>query len=111
MEDPFLKQVRRTVEKQLHHPQFGVQELCRELNISHSQLHRKLHALTGLSTSRFIRSIRLNRAKELLLDPEITITAVAYDTGFKDPDYFYRVFKQTFEMTPGEFREGVRGRG
>jgi len=33
---------------------------------------------------------------------------VAYDTGFKDPDYFYRVFKKTFKMTPNEFRNSIK---
>ena len=104
--DPFVLKARQIVLTHLQDPDFSVRDLCRELTISHSQLHRRLTEATGLSAGKFIRSIRLESAKALLRDPELTITAVAYDTGFKDPDYFYRVFKKEFGMTPGEYREG-----
>lgn len=103
--DPFYRQVRELIEKNLDNPDFTVKQLCLELGMSHSHLHRKINKLTGQSAGKFIRSIRLAKAKTLLLDPEQTITAVAYDTGFRDTDYFFRVFKQVFDMTPGEFRK------
>lgn len=103
-EDPVVKQVRQLIELHLAKVDYSIADLCQEIGISHSQLHRRLQAQTGLSISKFIRSIRLEKAKELLEDPVIPIAAVAIDTGFKDPDYFYRVFKQTFQITPGAFR-------
>lgn len=103
-EDPMVKQARRLIELHLTEVDYSITDLCQEIGISHSQLHRRLHAETGLSISKFIRGIRLEKAKELLADPQIPIAAVAIDTGFKDPDYFYRVFKQTFQITPGAFR-------
>lgn len=102
--DPIVRQVRQLIEMHLNEVNFSIADLCQEIGISHSQLHRRLQAETGLSISKFIRSIRLEKAKELLEDPQIPIAAVAIDTGFKDPDYFYRVFKQTFQITPGAFR-------
>lgn len=104
-ESPFLRQARQVVEAQLQDPDFSVQMLAREMRMSHSQLHRKLRAQTGLSTSHFIRNIRLDKARELLKDPELTIMAIACDTGFRDTDYFYRVFKRETGMTPGDFRK------
>lgn len=106
-EHQFVKQVRAVIEAHLADPKFVVPDLCREIGMSHSQLHRKLSALTGLSTKKLIRSIRMNYAKKLLKDPQLTITAVAYDAGFSDPDYFHRVFKQVFGMTPGAFRDTI----
>ncbi|NRB53900.1 MAG: response regulator [Saprospiraceae bacterium] len=106
-EHQFVKQVRAVIEAHLADPKFVVPDLCREIGMSHSQLHRKLSALTGLSTKKLIRSIRMNYAKKLLKDPQLTITAVAYDAGFNDPDYFHRVFKQVFGMTPGAFRDTI----
>lgn len=103
--DPFLRKAQQIIEAHLQNPDFSVQDLCRELAVSHSQLHRRLTERTGLSASKFIRSIRLQKATELLRNPDLTVTAIAYDTGFKDPDYFYRVFKKEFGMTPGEFRQ------
>ncbi len=102
--DPMIRQLRQLIEAHLTEVNYSIADLCQEIGISHSQLHRRLQAETGLSISKFIRSIRLEKAKELLEDPQIPIAAVAIDTGFKDPDYFYRVFKQAFQITPGAFR-------
>jgi len=68
--------------------------------MGHSQLHRKLEALTGCSPNKFIRMIRLKKAKELLRNPLNSIASVALDCGYNDPGYFARVFKQEFGITP-----------
>lgn len=108
LEDTFVKKVRQTIEEHLDDADFNVERLCKSVTMSHSQLHRKLTALTGFSIHTFIRSVRLTKAKALLRNPTLTITAVAFDTGFNDPSYFGRVFKQEFGMTPAEWREKIR---
>ena len=72
--------------------------------MSHSQLHRKLDALTGCSPNKFIRIIRLNKAKELLKNPANTIAFISINCGYNDPGYFARVFKQEYLVTPQEWR-------
>ncbi|MCK6693864.1 MAG: helix-turn-helix domain-containing protein, partial [Thermoanaerobaculia bacterium] len=105
-EDKFVLTIRQIVERHLDDYTFSVEKLCREAGMSTANLHRKLTALTGLSAVRFIRHVRLNRAKEMLRDPANSITAIAMDTGFNDPSYFGRIFKQEFGITPKEWREG-----
>lgn len=107
IDDAFVKKVRQVVEEHLDDTEFTVEALCKEVIMSHSQLHRKLSALTGFSANIFIRYVRLNKAKELLRNQSLTITAVAFDTGFNDPSYFGRVFKQEFGVTPQEWREAA----
>ena len=103
----FVQKVRSLIEAQLLNPDLKVETLCRELGMSHSQLHRKLTALTGYSTNRFIRYIRLSKARNLLATPDITISEAAYEAGFSDPDYFTRTFKKEYGMTPTVYREGL----
>jgi AraC-like DNA-binding protein len=74
--------------------------------MSHSQLHRKLDALTGHSPNQFIRMVRLQKAKELLADPDISIATIALECGYNDPGYFARVFKQETGKTPLEWKSG-----
>jgi DNA-binding response OmpR family regulator len=103
-EDVFVKKVREATEEHLSDTNFSVEQLCKLVFMSHSQLHRKLDALTGCSPNKFIRMIRLNKAKKLLKDPANSIGSVAMDCGYHDPGYFARIFKQEHGVTPQEWR-------
>ncbi|MCB0706796.1 MAG: response regulator [Saprospiraceae bacterium] len=107
VEDKFVLKVRELVLEHLDNFEFTVEQLCREIGMSNSQLHRKLTAVTGLSATRFIRYVRLNKAKEFLVDTEYSITAIAFDCGFNDPSYFGRVFKKEFGVTALEWRNSM----
>jgi len=109
-EDVFVSQVREKVETHLSDFDFTVELLAAELHLSHSQFGRKLNALTGFTPNRFIRNIRLKKAKELLQNEALSVTAVAYDCGFSDPSYFTRVFKKEFGKTPVEWRSQCASR-
>lgn len=104
IENSFVIKVREAVEKNLTDPNFTVDQLCSIVFMSHSQLHRKLDALTGYSPNKFIRIIRLNKAKELLQNSKNSIAAIAFECGFSDPGYFTRVFKQEYDVTPQKWR-------
>lgn len=104
VETNFVENVKAKILDHLSDGTFTVSQLSREMALSPSQLHRKLTALTGYSAGKMIRMIRLNHAKKLLQNHALTIAAVAYDSGFNDPDYLSKVFKQEFGITPTEFR-------
>jgi DNA-binding response OmpR family regulator len=105
-DNAFVLKVKTLIEANLNNAGFDVEKLCRDLLLSPSQVHRKLTALTGLSTNNFIRYIRLVKAKEgLVKNARFSIAAVAYDCGFNDPAYFSRAFKQEFSVTPQVWRE------
>ncbi len=100
----FVKKVREAVEAHMEDINFSVEQLCKYIFMSHSQLHRKLDALTGYSPNKFIRTIRLNKAKELLKNSEDNIASIALDCGYNDAGYFTRVFKQEYGVAPQEWR-------
>lgn len=105
IEDAFVKKVRQAIEAHLDDVNFTVEDLGKAVLMSRSQLHRKLSAITSFSANTFIRHVRLAKAKELLRNPALTITSIAFDSGFDDPSYFSRVFKQEFGVSPAEWRE------
>ncbi|MDX1913036.1 MAG: two-component regulator propeller domain-containing protein [Saprospiraceae bacterium] len=102
-ENAFVQKVRTVVEAHLSDARFTVEDLCRDLAMSQSQLHRKLSALTGTNATLFIRSVRLQKARILLAQPDQTVSEVAYAVGFDDPKYFSRVFAEEFGVPPSKF--------
>jgi DNA-binding response OmpR family regulator/two-component sensor histidine kinase len=101
----FLNQVLSVLETSYHNENFRIDELYHHLGISRVQLHRKLTALTGQTTSNFIRSFRLHKARKLLLESDKNVSEIAYETGFADPNYFTRVFTEENGTTPTELRK------
>ncbi len=102
--DPFLQKVDQIINVHLVDEELSVEFLANELFVSTSKLYRKLKAITGLSSQQYIRHIRLMKAKELLKDPELSVSEVALSTGFNDPDHFSRLFKKETGKTPSAFR-------
>ena len=67
--------------------------------------------LTGKSTTEFIRFIRLNKARELLVGTDLHISEIGYDTGFQNPNYFTKRFGEVFGCSPSEYRERGKNDG
>ena len=106
-EEDFLAKVRQIVEARMDDEQFGVVHLCHKLGMSRSQLHRKIKALTGGSTSALINNLRLDAARRLLLNSDLNVAEVAYRVGL-EPNYFSRIFKESTGFTPTDFRNESR---
>ncbi|MCB9283379.1 MAG: response regulator [Lewinellaceae bacterium] len=104
VEDIFLLQLRGIIDAQMNNSAFSIEYLCRQMAMSRMQLHRKIKALTGRSTSLYIRSIRLQHARHLLSTTDMNVSEVAYEVGFDDPKYFSRVFSEEFGVAPSDFR-------
>jgi DNA-binding response OmpR family regulator len=103
VEEDFLAKVRQIVEARMDDEQFGVVQLCHKLGMSRSQLHRKIKALTGGSTSALINTLRLDAGRRLLVNSDLNIAEVAYRIGL-EPNYFSRIFKESTGFTPTDFR-------
>ncbi len=103
-EDAFLWSVRKAVEEHIDQEHFGIVELCRSIGTSRTQLHRKIKALTNVSTSIYLRSIRMERAKKLLLETDLNVSEISYEVGFKDPRYFSSKFREHFGQRPSDLR-------
>jgi len=103
-EDAFLQKLREVVEANITDENFRIPEICKAMGVSRTQLHRKLKALTGRSTSQVINSIRLQKARHLLETTDWNVSQVAYEVGFQDHSYFSRLFQQEFGVLPSELK-------
>ncbi|SDM49646.1 Signal transduction histidine kinase [Catalinimonas alkaloidigena] len=104
-ENEFLTRLQALVEAHLDQPGFGADELATALSMSRTQLYRKLRAVLDTSVNHYIRSVRLQVAQQMLCNPSLTITEVAYAVGFSSPQYFSRTFSETVGQSPTEWRE------
>lgn len=102
-EHGFVNQATQLVLQNLDNSEFSIEAFAEELNLSRSQLHRKLTQLTGLSSSHFIRKVRIEKAKDLLRTGEFSVSEVAYVTGFTSPSYFTRSFSESEGVSPTDF--------
>ncbi|MCB0587794.1 MAG: helix-turn-helix domain-containing protein, partial [Phaeodactylibacter sp.] len=101
-EDAFVLNVKERLLENLDDDTFGIEELSKELGLSRVHLYRKLKALTGKSTSHFIRQVRLQEAYKLLRSGEFNVSEVAYKVGYKDPNFFTRIFSEYYGKPPSE---------
>lgn len=99
-EDAFILQIKTIFDEKMDDPQFDLDALSQALHLSRSQLGRKVKALTGQSPAVFLRSLRLQRARHLLLTSSLPVKEVAYDVGFSDPSYFSRAYSEQFGESP-----------
>jgi signal transduction histidine kinase/DNA-binding response OmpR family regulator/Flp pilus assembly protein TadD len=104
-EEEFVQKIRQSVLANLSDDTFGIAQLCRAVALSRAQLHNKLKALTGQSTSIFIRSIRLHKAKELLESSDLNVSEVGYEVGFKNPSHFSSAYQEVFGTSPSKTRK------
>lgn len=107
MDEAFLTRVLSVVERHLSDPEFDVERLGREVGLSRSQLHRKIRALTNQPPTLLIRSIRLQRAAELLRQEAGSVAEVAYLVGFSSQGYFAKCFREQFGCAPRDYAEKV----
>lgn len=101
----FIRRLTEVIEANLHNHQFGVDDLAREMGVSRSYIHRHLKRLGNRTISQFIRSVRLTKAREMLLNEDIPASDIAYRVGFSSPAYFSHCFHEEYGFPPGEMRK------
>ncbi len=100
----FLKNLVEALEQLAFELDFDIQQLCQEMGMSRSSLHRKIRASADRSTAIFIREYRLKKAQKLVLETNLPIKTIAFKVGFTDLAYFSKCFKLLFKISPKKMR-------
>lgn len=100
----FMEKLQMVLDEKIKDCTFDVTSFCEFMGMSRMQLHRKLKAVTGQSTSDFIKSNRLKIADSLLLKTDLQIAEVAFLSGFNSSSYFIKSYKEVYKKTPSERR-------
>lgn len=99
----FLEKCIAVVESHLEDEQFSIKNLSDEIGMSHSNLYKKIKAISGGSANEFIRYIRLRKAAELMLNSDFTVAEAAYKVGINNAKYFREQFSKLFGINPSEY--------
>ncbi|MCP4884665.1 MAG: helix-turn-helix domain-containing protein [Flavobacteriales bacterium] len=98
----FIEKAEAIILKNISNEQFGVSELAEVMNMSRSNLLRKIKKDTELSASQFIRQVRLVKSMELLKLNSMTVSEISYQVGFGSTSYFIKCFREFYGYPPGE---------
>ena len=101
----FITRFKEVIESRLEDSDVSVEDLASDMNLSRVQLYSKVKAVTGSSPVELLRTARLNRAYQLLLTTDKSVSEVAYAVGFTAPSYFTKCFKEEYGMVPGDVRK------
>jgi signal transduction histidine kinase/ligand-binding sensor domain-containing protein/DNA-binding response OmpR family regulator len=102
-DEKLMLKVTQYIESNLDSANLSVEELSKHVYMSHASLYRKIVDLTGETPVEFIRSVKLNKAADLLERSDMKISEVGYAVGFTTPNYFTRAFRAKFNVSPSEY--------
>ncbi|GAL82090.1 DNA-binding response regulator [Algibacter lectus] len=105
LDEEFLKKAFRIVEESMSDNRFNAQEFTEKMGVSRTLLFNKLKALTGQSLTEFIRSVKLKKAAQYLINSKMNVSEIAYDVGFNDLKYFRTNFKKMYNSSPSAYRK------
>ena len=99
----FMQKVDAIVNEQMANPEFSVTALSQQLAMSTSTLYRKIKALTGITSTDYIRKIKMQNAAKLLQSGRYTVSEVSFKVGINSDKYFRQCFKDEYGVTPAEY--------
>jgi len=103
LDEDFIRKVLTFIEENMTDSDLNVDQLANCVSFSKVQTYRKVKAISGLSIVEFIRTVRLRKASQLILEDRLNFSEIAFTTGFSTPSYFSKCFHDHFGMTPSEF--------
>jgi AraC-like DNA-binding protein len=98
-----IDSVRKYIEAKLTHSDLSVEDLSKHVGMSRGSIYNKIIELTGLPPLEYMRSVKLEKAANLLESGNYNVAQVAYMTGFATPSYFTKMFKAKYGMVPSEY--------
>ena len=101
-ENPFVLKARETILNHIMEANFDAEAFSEAMAMHRSNLHHKLKTLTGLTTTEFMRRVKLEEAIQYLHNDDLTVGEIAYKVGFNSPSYFSKCFKKVYGNYPKE---------
>lgn len=107
LDEQLIQKALDCIEKNMDNPDYSVQQFSQDMGMDRTVLYKKLQSITGLAPSDFMRSIRLKRAAQFLIQGQYPVAEVAEKVGFNTPKYFSKYFKEAFGVTPSQYAQNA----
>lgn len=104
-EAAFMQRINAQIKARLEDENFGTDALCKAMSMSRTQLFRRMKSLIRQAPAQYIRTMRLQRAKELLETEDLTVSEAAFRTGFQNLSHFTNIFHKKYGILPSAFRQ------
>lgn len=104
-DERFYRKLERIVNARLRNPNLNIDIIASQFGIGRTNFYRKVREVTGMSPNDYLRKCRMERAAELLSNPQVTVSDVCTQVGIPDAQYFSRVFKAFYGISPSIYRD------
>lgn len=105
-DSPFSRRVKAFIAEHQSEP-IHLEEAARALHVSTFYFCKMFKKATGLTFTDYLGRLRIERAKELLLNPHLRVSEIAFETGFGSLTHFNRVFRRLIGKSPSSFRQAA----
>ena len=92
-----------------HTEEISLHQVAKEVHVSSFYLCKLFRKSTGITFTEFVCRTRMEKAKDLLLNPNLRVSEIVYEVGFQSLTHFNRVFKKTMGETPTHYRSRIPG--
>jgi signal transduction histidine kinase/ligand-binding sensor domain-containing protein/AraC-like DNA-binding protein len=106
-EHPFKVIIEEILERKAHDFNFSIEDLMSELNLSRSNIYKKIKDVAGCTPGEYIKAWRMNKAYTLLKKGTLNVMQVAHAVGMEDQFYFSKCFKKQFGCSPSKVAKSI----
>ncbi len=103
-----MEKLMKFIEENIGDENLKIDDMADAVGMGRTVFYGKIKAITGMAPSEFLRTLRMQRAEELIVRSNLTFSEVSFSIGFSDPKYFTKCFKKETGMTPSEYRKKKR---
>ncbi len=109
IDSEFYNRFLHIFESEISNSELSVETIAAKMGLERTQFYRKIKALTNFSPVELIRNLRLRHARTLIKTTELSVSEIAYQTGFSTPTYFSKCYRDAYSETPSETRSKLTG--
>ncbi len=109
LDTKFIDDILTLIKNHFNEPEFNVNDIIEKMGMSRSIFYKKFKSLSDQSINDLMKNFRLKKAAELLNSGHYSVSQVAYDSGFSDPAYFSKVFKEYYKISPKDYTSINKG--